>query len=265
MQTSPNDSAAQNAADAPEQKRPWIATRVEQQMQPPAPVPDGKESKKAKRQREEREAVQELMRRGADENAAVLLAHEQFRRHEAEGRRQGQKPWGWPYVEEIAQNVLRLIEQAIPLADYAEYPSAPQRAGAATQCGIPSWVFRVWMEGRGNTVEYSGERITLHAAVARARDFAADSLADRHLHLAQVALERPRMSDAVRVAAEILRWQAIVRSPKRYAERPEQKAERGQVVINIGTQAAAKVERVVNGEHVPLLSQPMAQVPDRTD
>jgi hypothetical protein len=258
---SENEGAGQDEA-----KRPWIAERVEQQMQPPAPAPEGKETKKARREREEREAVRELMARGAAENAAVMLAHEQFRLREEENRAKLGRPWEWPYVEEIAQNVLMLIEQSIPLADYAEYPGAPKRAGSATQCGIPSWVFRRWMEARNseNVVDYCGERISLRAAVARARDFAADSIADRHLHLAQVALERPRMSDAVRVAAEILRWQAIVRAPKRYAERPDAKAQSSQAVqIFIGTEAIERA-RVIEAETVPLLSHDVPQVSDQT-
>lgn len=67
------------------------------------------------------------------------------------------------------------------------------------------------------------------------------------------------MSDAVRVAAEILRWQAVVRNPRRYAEQQQQKSSAQAVAIYIGTEAAP---RVIEGQAVPLLSRDIAQVTD---
>lgn len=249
--TPSTDAATQGAA---EQYVPWQKRKVDEMSQPPAPAPkDGERETKAEaRRRRAQEAVAALKARGAAEDKAVKLANEAFRLREAEDRKAG-RPVTWPYVEEIAEEILRLVEQAIPLADYSEFPGAPLRAGACTRSGLPFWVFRKWTE----------ERKELQTRLARARDLAADSLADRHLHLAQVALEMPFASDAVRVAAEILRWQAMIRAPKRYSDRQEAIPQRGEVHIHIGTAAPAQVGRTVDGQVlVTEVSQPLLQGPD---
>lgn len=228
----PSEGAVQIVQGTEAAQRPWIAERVEQQSSP-APAPSDKETKKERRARLEREAVAALKARGAADHAAVLIARERFRVIEEEARKQGRgRPVQWEYTPQIAEDVLRLIMQAIPAADYSEYPGAPERPGACTQAGIPHWVFRRWME----------EREELRTAVACAREIAADTLADRHLHLAQVALEWPAASDAVRVAAEILKWQAQLRNRRYYGDQQPEKVPLGHVVINIGTLPVARGE-----------------------
>ncbi|MDW8468872.1 MAG: hypothetical protein RML56_07790 [Burkholderiales bacterium] len=45
------------------------------------------------------------------------------------------------------------------------------------------------------------------------------------LALADLALKQPELANAIRVAADILRWQAAVRNPRAYAEqRPREPA-----------------------------------------
>jgi hypothetical protein len=243
-------SATQGAAEVPAGN---YRQRMVREMSQPAGVAKDGETKKERREREARQAVAELKQRAAADHERVVAAQEGFAVVEREARRVG-RPETWPYVEETAQRVLESVEQAIPLADYAEFPGAPTRPGACTLAGLPYWAFRRWCEGRAE----------LRAALARAREIAADTLADRHLHLAQVALETPRMSDAVRVAAEILRWQASIRNRATYGDQVAAKPQAQQVIINIGAGPAQRTARVIEAEIVPALSQTPAQVTDGT-
>lgn len=53
----------------------------------------------------------------------------------------------------------------------------------------------------------------------RARQFQADSLADRHLELAVEVLQKPNAASAYRVAGDILRWHSEIRKPKVYGSK----------------------------------------------
>lgn len=204
--------------------------------------PPARESKKQRRQREAREAAARMIQRGAEANAAVRVAQQRFMDVEERARTEGNSN-PFPFQQEAAETVLQHVSRGIPLADYSEYPGAPERPGAATLAGVPFWAFRRWC----------GEGGELRAALARARDDAADSIADRHLHLAQVALQEPELADAVRVAGEILKWQATVRAPRRYGMQSLEKGPSNQVSISIHmnsdpAQQQAPSGNVVEGE-----------------
>lgn len=53
----------------------------------------------------------------------------------------------------------------------------------------------------------------------RARIDQADYFADQMLEYAAKAIENPKAAHGYRVAADILRWQAMVRSPRKYSDR----------------------------------------------
>ncbi len=50
----------------------------------------------------------------------------------------------------------------------------------------------------------------------RARQMQADGHADRMLELAEEAINTPSKASAIRVATDIMRWQAEIRDPKKY-------------------------------------------------
>jgi hypothetical protein len=60
------------------------------------------------------------------------------------------------------------------------------------------------------------------AAYAQARQHSADAMAEQLQDLAQEALASPERAQAVRVAADILKWTASKLKPKSYGERIEQ-------------------------------------------
>ena len=57
---------------------------------------------------------------------------------------------------------------------------------------------------------------------ARARDKQADFYADRVGDLSKEVLQNPKDSNAYRVAGDLLKWQAMIRAPRRYSERMHQ-------------------------------------------
>lgn len=58
----------------------------------------------------------------------------------------------------------------------------------------------------------------------RARQYQADTLADRMIELGQEVLENPGQAAAYRVAGDIVKWQAEVRNRRKYGSRIEEKA-----------------------------------------
>ena len=57
---------------------------------------------------------------------------------------------------------------------------------------------------------------------ARARDKQADFYADEVADLGRQVLINPKDSNAYRVAGDLLKWQAMIRAPRRYSERMHQ-------------------------------------------
>lgn len=57
----------------------------------------------------------------------------------------------------------------------------------------------------------------------RARQYQADTLADRMIELGQEVLEHPGQAAAYRVAGDIVKWQAEVRNRRKYGGRTEDK------------------------------------------
>lgn len=81
------------------------------------------------------------------------------------------------------------------------------------QEGMPSKVSVLyWLQ---NDPEFA-ERYTL------ARQQAADSMAEQLQDLSQRALDKPEEANAIRVAADILKWTASKLKPKLYGDRVEQ-------------------------------------------
>lgn len=251
-----NENAAAGAVPNVPQGNYRQRTLIEM-SKPPEPEKAG-ETKRERRKREARLAVQTMRERAEQDHALVQEARDGFEIVETEARRRGVV--AFPFREETLGTILGYVEQAIPLADYSEFPGAPERPGACTLAGIPYWAFARWREGKSpwSTVE-EGEKI--RAGLARARINAADTLADRHLHLARVALEAPHTSDAVRVAADILRWQASIRNRDAYGDQKQQVQQAQQVLIQIGTEAPVRAARVLD---VTETSQAPAQLPERT-
>ena len=60
---------------------------------------------------------------------------------------------------------------------------------------------------------------------ARARDQQADFYADEVADLGRQVLINPKDSNAYRVAGDLLKWQAMIRAPRRYSERMHQTLE----------------------------------------
>lgn len=256
------ENATQDAANASQtEARPGnYRQRAVQELNQPAPEKKERETKQERKQRERLEAVATIKERAARDNGLVLEARARFDAAETEARQVG-RPVTYPYSKDTAERVLRYVAQAVPVADYAEFPGAPERPGACTLAGIPSWAFYRWLEGENGA---EGVSEILRAGLARARLTAADTLADRHLHLAQVALEVPWASDAVRVAADILRWQASIRNRDAYGEQNKPNPLAGREIhIHIGTEAPPQ-PRVVDGEVIAVQQQPALQAPDAT-
>jgi hypothetical protein len=64
----------------------------------------------------------------------------------------------------------------------------------------------------------------LAQGIARGREESSHRIADRMLALADVAMREPAMANSCRVAADILKWQAMVRNPGAYGERTKVEA-----------------------------------------
>lgn len=153
------------------------------------------------------------------------------------------------YTEALALQILRLVEQAVPIADYELFAGGVRTAGIGSRVGVPSHVIHNWLRNRGDIrkgdehLKADGKLLVEGAefgqAFARAREIAADHLADRMLALADHAVQHPGASNAARVAADILRWQAIVRYRTRYGEPEGANKPAPQVLISIGSHSPA--------------------------
>jgi hypothetical protein len=78
----------------------------------------------------------------------------------------------------------------------------------------------------------AARHVELAQGIARAREESGHRIGDRMLGLADVALNEPAMANAVRVAANILKWQAQVRNPGSYGERRKIEADLGGRILH---------------------------------
>jgi hypothetical protein len=138
------------------------------------------------------------------------------------------------YSPELAADIAALIASGVPIVD-STINGAVVSPGVATRMGIHPATIYEWQLRYPEFAE----------AVSRARQESADRVADRMLALADVALAEPAMANSVRVAADIMRWQAGVRGPHIYGERKRIEVK---ATADIGEQLrrALRRERVVN-------------------
>jgi hypothetical protein len=152
-------------------------------------------------------------------------------------------PSGHYYTQALATEILRLVEQAVPVADYEVFAGGPRSPGIGSRLGVPAHIIQHWLRNDGSTKEPESKPegkfivggMEFAQAFARAREVAADHIADRMLAIADHALQNPGSANAARVAADILRWQAVVRYRTRYGDGDEAKRPTPQVLISIGS------------------------------
>jgi hypothetical protein len=118
------------------------------------------------------------------------------------------------YTPKLAKEIESLIASGVPIED-SVLNGAVLSPGVATRLGMSSRTVWEWQKKHRGLAE----------AIERARGESAHRISDRMLALADAALKEPTMANAVRVAADILRWQAQVRNPFAYAERRKVEAE----------------------------------------
>lgn len=161
------------------------------------------------------------------------------------------------YTEALALSILRLVEQAVPVADYELFTGGQRSAGIGSRVGVPSHIIQEWLRNKGRVRKgdehlrvdgkFQVEGTEFSQSFARAREVAADHLADRMLALADHAVQHPGASNAARVAADILRWQAVVRYRTRYGETDEAKRVVPIAIISIGSHTPAAPKLVGSG------------------
>ncbi len=118
-----------------------------------------------------------------------------------------QLPKRLKYTHALAEEIIGLISNGIPIED-SVLNGAVIAQGIASRVGIHPSTFYEWQQLRPEFAE----------GIARAREESAHRIADRMLALADVALSEPALANSVRVAADILKWQAMVRNRNTYGE-----------------------------------------------
>lgn len=160
----------------------------------------------------------------------------------------GRKPSsGHYYTESLAVQIIRLVEQTTPIADYVA--AGQVRPGIGSLVGVPPNIIQMWLRNEGS-VRKGDEHLRVEGkflvegrefaqSFARAREIAADNLADEMLALARHLSSHPQDANAVRVQADILRWQAVTRYRTRYGEPEASNKPAPQVLISIGSHSPA--------------------------
>lgn len=121
-------------------------------------------------------------------------------------------PAGRPsdYTPETANEICRLIAGGTTLIAITGAKGAMAMPGMPDYSTVMRWLDK-WPEFRDN--------------YARARDKQADFYADEVADLGRQVLVNPKDSNAYRVAGDLLKWQAMIRAPRRYSERMHQTLE----------------------------------------
>ena len=140
------------------------------------------------------------------------------------------------YTQALADEIIGLISNGVAVED-SVLNGAVVSQGIATRMGIHPSTFYVWQQ------QYDDFR----EGIARAREESAHRIADRMLALADVALSEPALANAVRVAADILKWQAQVRNPGVYGER--QRIELN-VPMDLGDKLRRARERIIEHDAI---------------
>lgn len=112
------------------------------------------------------------------------------------------------FTPELGNEIAGLIANGVPIED-SVLKGVVLAPGIANRIGIHPSTFYDWKQQHPEFAEN----------IARARTESAHRIADRMLALADAALAEPALANAVRVAADILKWQAAVRNPGMYGER----------------------------------------------
>lgn len=149
------------------------------------------------------------------------------------------------YSVALGAEVAGLIASGISIED-STLRGAVLTPGIASRIGIHPATFYEW---QNRHPEFA-------AAVAQARDESAHRIADRMLALADAALSEPAMANAVRVAADILKWQASVRNPGSYGDRQRIDIHSS---TDLGERLRRARERVIDAEP-PRIEKPVQQV-----
>lgn len=85
----------------------------------------------------------------------------------------------------------------------------------------------------------------------RARQMQADIHADTMLDMARDAFDNPSKAAAIRVATDILKWQAEIRDPKKYGPKAVQKETQGKLSPDDLRKEIAKLEQELGVKAVP--------------
>jgi len=136
------------------------------------------------------------------------------------------------YTPELGDEIAGLIANGVPIED-SVLNGAVLALGVANRIGIHPSTFYDWKRQHPDFSE----------SIARARTESAHRIADRMLALADAALAEPALANAVRVAADILKWQAAVRNPGTYGER--QRVDVHAQVDDLGDRLRRARERVI--------------------
>jgi hypothetical protein len=112
------------------------------------------------------------------------------------------------FTPDLGAQIAKLIANGVSIED-STLNGAVLAPGIASRIGIHPGTFYDWQQQHPDFAE----------DIARARKESAHRIADRMLALADAALREPALANSVRVAADILKWQAQVRNPGTYGER----------------------------------------------
>jgi len=193
----------------------------------------GSPKKRTEREREAKKRLEVTARAHADEKAQALPRKRVC------------------YTPELGAEVISLIANGIPIED-STLNGAVLAPGIASRIGIHPSTFYDWQQQHPDFAE----------SIARAREESAHRIADRLLALADAALAEPALANAVRVAADILKWQAGVRNPAMYGERQRIEID---APMDLGEQLRRARERVIEPDYERLaLASGGNEVPART-
>lgn len=183
----------------------------------------GSPKKRSEREREATKRLEVRARTQADEQARAL-PRKRIR-----------------YTPELAADIAGLIANGIPIED-SVLNGAVLAPGIASRIGIHPSTFYDWQQLHPEFAE----------GIARGREESSHRIADRMLALADAALAEPAFANAVRVAADILKWQASVRNPRIYGDRQR-------IEIDTAPDLAEKLrrarERVLEHDPAPPIPQ----------
>ena len=144
------------------------------------------------------------------------------------------------FTPELAEQITILVASGIPIED-STLNGAVLAPGVASMIKIHPSTFYDWQQQHPNFAE----------SIARARIESAHRIADRMLALADAALAEPALANSVRVAADILKWQAQVRNPGIYSDRQR-------IEIDVRADLGEKLrsaERVINDDAASALPE----------